>query len=123
MREWEARVSPTSNESNHGYCCRSGVLGEVDWHVESGYERTRSRQPNCIRGLSVGNIIFGLEQGCLMLHIRWFTVTGIPATNYHMYYHMYYHLIAGTVATNYNRQATLYRVTTEGSKIIHQARE
>ena len=50
-------------------------------------------------------------------------VTGIPATNYHMYYHMYYHLIAGTIATNYNRQGTLYRVTTEGSKIIHQARE
>jgi hypothetical protein len=50
-------------------------------------------------------------------------VTGIPATNYHMYYHMHYHLIAGTIATNYNRQGTLYRITTEGSKIIHQARE
>jgi hypothetical protein len=54
---------------------------------------------------------------------RWRSVTGIPATNYHMYYHMYYHLIAGTIATNYNRQGTLYRVTAEGSKIIHQARE
>jgi hypothetical protein len=45
---------------------------------------------------------------------------------YHMYYHMYHHLIAGTIATNYNRQGTLYRVTTEainGSKIIYQARE
>jgi hypothetical protein len=46
--------------------------------------------------------------------------------NYHMNYHMSYYMIIRTIATNYNRQGTLYRVTMEainGSKIIHQARE